>query len=139
MSLGPSIPALPMSDTAATTVFYRDRLKFTVEHSEESFLIVRRDACVLHLWLADDNRWRERADFVSAPIRSGAEDFLAGTASCRIEVSDGAELDALFAEMAEVDVLHRVSRSGVATTDYGMRELHVSDPDNNLLTFFCRV
>jgi hypothetical protein len=139
MPLGPSIPALPMSSTAATTVFYRDRLRFTVEHSEDAFLIVRRDACVLHLWLADDSGWRDRADFVSAPIRSGAEDFLAGTASCRIEVSDGAALDALFTEMTEEDVLHRVSRSGVATTDYGMREVHVTDSDNNLLTFFCRV
>jgi hypothetical protein len=40
--------------------------------------------------------------------------------------------------MTEADVLHRVSRSGVADTDYGMREMHVSDSDGNLLTFFCR-
>ena len=108
-------------------------------HADKDFAIVSRDGCVLHLWLADDVGWRQRQDFGRVPVVSGAEDFLAGTASCRIEVTGDGALDALYAEMKATDVLHRVSRSGVAVTDYGMREVHVSDPDGNLLSFFERI
>jgi hypothetical protein len=66
-------------------------------------------------------------------VRSGAESFIAGTASCRIRVFD---VDALYAEMAEADVLHPVSRDGVSDTDYGAREFATLDLDGNLVTFF---
>ena len=59
--------------------------------------------------------------------------FLAGTASCRIEVSD---VDALFAELQSAGVLHDVSRAGVTTTEFGTREFATLDSDGNLLTFF---
>jgi hypothetical protein len=67
------------------------------------------------------------------PICSGAESFLAGTASCRIQVSD---VDALFAELQSAGVLHDVSRAGVTATDFGTREFSTLDSDGNLLTFF---
>jgi hypothetical protein len=67
------------------------------------------------------------------PIRSGAESFLAGTASCRIEVAD---VDALFEELQSAGVLHDVSRGGVTATDFGTREFATLDGDGNLLTFF---
>ena len=68
------------------------------------------------------------------PICSGAESFLAGTASCRIEVSD---VDALFAELQSAGVLHHVSLAAVNATDFGTREFATLDSDGNLLTFFC--
>ena len=67
------------------------------------------------------------------PICSGAESFLAGTASCRIEVSD---IDALFDELRSVGVLHDVSREGMSATDFGTKEFATLDTDGNLLTFF---
>ena len=92
-----------------------------------------RDDTVLHLWGATDDEWRARADLHERPVCSGAESFLAGTASCRIEVAD---VDALFDELEPVGVLHDVSRGGVGTTDFGTREFATLDLDGNLLTFF---
>jgi hypothetical protein len=45
-------------------------------------------------------------------------------------------VDALFSELQEADVLHDVSRAGVATTDFGTRKFATLDVDGNLLTFF---
>jgi hypothetical protein len=73
------------------------------------------------------------AALAERPICSGAESFIAGTASCRIEVTD---VDALYAELASTDVLHPVSRDGVTTTDFGTREFATLDLDGNLLSFF---
>ncbi len=67
------------------------------------------------------------------PVSSGAESFLAGTASCRIEVDD---VDGLYAELAEMHVLHPVSRNGVTATDFGTREFATLDLDGNLIEFF---
>jgi hypothetical protein len=112
---------------------YRDRFGFDAAHETDDFAVVRRDDAVLHLWGATDGEWRSRSDLDRNPICSGAESFLAGTASCRIEVS---EVDALFAELAAAGVLHDVSRAGVTETDFGTREFATLDGDGNLLTFF---
>jgi catechol 2,3-dioxygenase-like lactoylglutathione lyase family enzyme len=138
MSLGPAVPALPISETAAATRFYRERLGFTIGYEEADFAIVRRDDCTLHLWLAADESWRDREDFRQRPVSSGAERFLAGMASCRIEVGDAESLARLFEELRDAGVLHYAS-SSLTTTDYGTQEFHVSDADGNLLTFFRRV
>jgi hypothetical protein len=82
---------------------------------------------------ATDEEWRSREDLAERPISSGAESFLSGTASCRIEVAD---VDALFGELQEKGVLHQVSRGGVDATDFGTREFATVDLDGNLLTFF---
>ena len=76
---------------------------------------------------------RAAAAHYRGPICSGAESFLAGTASCRIEVAD---VDALFDELRQEGVLHDVSLGGVAGTDFGTREFATVDLDGNLLTFF---
>lgn len=130
--LGRTIPALPVQDAAAAVSFYRDRLGFEALHEDDGFAVVRRDEAVLHLWQASDEGWRERAD-PRGPVRSGAESFLAGTASCRVEV-DG--VDELYAELSARDVLHPVSHGGVADTDFGTREFATVDLDGNLVTFF---
>ena len=84
------------------------------------------------VWEAGDDSWRER-DSIQNPVRSGAESFIAGTASCRIRV-DG--IDALYEELRAADVLHPVSRDGVSDEDYGAREFATLDADGNLVTFF---
>ena len=131
--LNRTIPALPVRDVAAAVAYYRDRFGFDVPHEADDFAVLVRDGAVLHLWGATDDDWRSRADFDQQPIFSGAESFLAGTASCRIEVSD---IDALFAELESAEVLHDVSHAGVSATDFGTREFSTLDGDGNLLTFF---
>ena len=94
---------------------------------------VRRDDPVLHLWESSDEAWRERFDFREHPVSSGAETFIAGTASCRI-MAEG--IDELYAELRSQGVLHTVSKDGLNETDFGTREFATLDLDGNLLTFF---
>jgi len=131
-TLEQTIPALPIRDAAAAVDFYRDRLGFDVLHHDGGFAVLARDEAVLHLWQAGDESWRER-ESLDEPVRSGAESFIAGTASCRIRV---AGVDELYEELRESDVLHRVSRDGVEETDYGTREFSALDLDGNLIGFF---
>jgi catechol 2,3-dioxygenase-like lactoylglutathione lyase family enzyme len=130
--LGRTIPALPVRDAAAAVAFYRDRLGFDLLHHDGGFAVLGRDDAVLHLWEAGDESWRERAAGAK-PVCSGAESFIAGTASCRIEVEG---VDELYAELRERDVLHPVSRKGVDDTDFGTREFATLDLDGNLVTFY---
>ena len=130
--LGRTIPALPVRDVAAAVAFYRGRLGFEAVHEAGGFAIVRRDDAVIHLWQADDETWRERPS-LERPVRSGAESFLAGTASCRVQVEG---VDELWEECRRADVLHRVSRDAVSQTDFGSREFATLDLDGNLVTFF---
>jgi catechol 2,3-dioxygenase-like lactoylglutathione lyase family enzyme len=128
-----TIPALPVRDVGAAVAYYRDRFGFESPHQTGDFAVLVRDDAVLHLWGATDDEWRARGDLERRPICSGAESFLAGTASCRIEVSD---IDALFDELQSAGVLHDVSRAGVSATDFGTTEFATLDSDGNLLTFF---
>lgn len=134
--LGQAIPALPVRDVATAAGHYRDAFGFEVVHADGSFAVLRRDAAEIHLWSADDEGWRTRDDLGSKPIDSGAESFLAGTASCRIAIRD---VDALYAELKAADVLHPVSRDAVTATDFGTREFATLDRDGNLITFFRRL
>ena len=128
-----TIPALPVRDVGAAVAYYHDRFGFDSPHETTDFAVLVRDDAVLHLWGATDDDWRARDDLDRRPVCSGAESFLAGTASCRIEVSD---IDALFAELQSAGVLHDVSREGVSATDFGTAEFATLDTDGNLLTFF---
>ncbi len=123
---------MPVRDVAAAVDFYRARLGFEVLHHDGGFAVMRRDEAVLHLWEAGDESWRER-DSSESPVRSGAESFIAGTASCRIRVEG---VDELFDELRQRDVLHPVSKGGVDDTDFGTREFATLDLDGNLLTYF---
>ena len=128
-----TIPALPVRDVPAAVAYYRQRFGLEPVHETEDFAVVVRDDAVVHLWGATDEGWRRRPDLAERPVSSGAESFLAGTASCRIEVAD---VDGLFAELERADVLHRVSREGPDDTDFGTREFATVDRDGNLVTFF---
>jgi catechol 2,3-dioxygenase-like lactoylglutathione lyase family enzyme len=133
--LGQAIPALPVRDAVASVDFYRDRLGFDVLHHDGGFAVLRRDDAVVHLWEASDETWRRGVD-LERPIDSGAESFIAGTASCRIAVEG---VDDLYAELEPRNVLHKVSRDGVTDTDFGTREFATLDRDGNLISFFQRV
>jgi catechol 2,3-dioxygenase-like lactoylglutathione lyase family enzyme len=131
--LGRTIPALPVRSIDAAVARYRERFGFEAPHVNHGFALLVRDDAEIHLWASSDEEWRARADFGERPVCSGAESFLAGTASCRIEIRG---VDALFEEMRDAGVLHEVSLSGVTTTDFGTREFATLDLDGNLLTFF---
>ena len=128
-----TIPALPVRDMTAAVAFYRDRLGFEIPYQAEGFARVVRDDVELHLWESGDEEWHDRADFTANPVRSGAEDFIAGTASCRIACDD---VDGLFEEYRASEVLHPVARDGPEDTEWGTREFGALDLDGNLLGFF---
>jgi catechol 2,3-dioxygenase-like lactoylglutathione lyase family enzyme len=130
--MGRTIPALPVREMTRAVAFYSDRLGFEVRHQDGGFAVVSRDDAVLHLWEASDESWRGRGS-PEQPVRSGAESFIAGTASCRIEVTG---VDELYDELRAAEVLHPVSSEGVSDTDYGSREFATLDGDGNLITFF---
>ena len=132
MTLTQTIPALPVRDAEAAVAFYRDKLGFEVLHHDGGFAVMGRDEAIVHLWEAGDESWRRR-ESIEEPVRSGAESFIAGTASCRIMVTG---VDELYAEMAAAEVLHPVSKGGVDDTDFGTREFATLDLDGNLVTFF---
>jgi uncharacterized glyoxalase superfamily protein PhnB len=129
MRLVHAIPALPVLNVAQSAVFYRDQLGFDLFHQDTGFAIVRRDGVELHLWQADDTRWEARNAW--PPVVSGAESFIAGTASCRIMVED---VDTLHAELQPQGILH--PNAQLTDQPWGSREFGVSDLDNNLITFF---
>jgi catechol 2,3-dioxygenase-like lactoylglutathione lyase family enzyme len=132
VTLTQTIPALPVRSAAEAVAFYRERLGFDVLHHDGGFAVLARDDAVLHLWEAGDESWRERDSF-ERPVCSGAESFIAGTASCRIRVEG---VDDLYDELKAAEVLHKVSVDGVEDTDFGTREFATVDLDNNLVTFF---
>lgn len=136
MAFSRTVPALPVRDMAAAITFYETRYGFEVIHADGGFARLHRDDAQLHLWLAGDTRWRERSDFADRPVRSGAEDFLAGTASCRIDVDSA---DEVFREMQRAGVLHHTHGDRAKDTDWGTREVDTLDLDGNLLTFVERV
>lgn len=136
MKLLKSIPALPVKEVVSATDFYRDRLGFSIGYTDENFAIVTRDSLELHLWAANDETWSRRTDVVSStPVVSGAESFLAGTASCRIEVSG---IDSLYEELKVTGVLYS-SDTIIEETPWGTREFPVLDLERNLLTFYERI
>jgi catechol 2,3-dioxygenase-like lactoylglutathione lyase family enzyme len=132
VSMSQTIPALPVRDAAKAVEFYCDKLGFEVFHHDGGFAVVGRDEAVLHLWEAGDESWRKR-DSIDEPVRSGAESFIAGTASCRIRVAD---VDGLYAELTGAGVIHPASGDGVTDTDYGARDFATVDLDGNLVVFF---
>ena len=131
--LGQTIPALPVADVAAAVAHYRDAFGFEPLHAEDGFAVLKRDDAEIPLWGATDGAWRTRDGLAERPVRSGAESFLAGTASCRIAAAD---VDGLYEELAVAGVLHPTSRDGVTDTDFGTREFATLDRDGNLIAFF---
>jgi catechol 2,3-dioxygenase-like lactoylglutathione lyase family enzyme len=135
VTLTQTIPAMPVREAAAAVDFYRDKLGFETLHHDGGFAVMGRDEAVVHLWEAGDETWRER-DSVERPVRSGAESFIAGTASFRVNVDSAEAVDRLYEELKRADVLHPVSKDGVDDTDFGTHEFAALDLDGNLIGFF---
>lgn len=127
------IPALPVIKIQKAVDFYQDKLGFHCVHKAEDFAILQRDKVELHLWAAFDKSWKWRSIFLFLrPIWSGAESFLAGTHSCRIEVE---AIDQLYREYKNSGVLYHNTKTVIEETPWGSREFAVLDLHRNLLTF----
>lgn len=117
-----AIPALPVSDEARAVRFLHDALGMTQLVFEGNGLgICRRDDIEIHVCLADGKA-------------RGAESYLAGSASCRIELTG---VDALHQHCRALGVVH--PNGPLRDTGWGTREFDVLDPDGNLITLFERV
>lgn len=125
-------PVLPVRDTADACAFYREAAGFRTVHREAGYAILARDAVEIHLWRAGDESWRDRGG--DPPIVSGAESFLAGTASCRVRVDGPAALEAVHARCQAAGVVH--PNGPLQDKPYGLREFAILDRDGNLTTFF---
>ena len=133
MRLVRSIPALPVQDIQRAVEFYSQRLGFSCDVQKNDFARMVRDEVAVDLWPACDRSWRARTGApAAAPVKSGAESFLAGTASCRIEVQG---IDALYAEYKQQGVLYGPD-TVVEKTPWSTREFAALDLERNLLTFY---
>lgn len=131
MRLLSAIPALPVSDLSRSVKFYVEQLKFVLLVQKEGFAKLTCDAVELHLWSACDEGWRLRSG--ECPVQTGAESFLAGTASCRIAVEGVQEWHEA---LRPLGILH--GDGALEATPWGTREFAIVDPDENLVTFFER-
>jgi len=111
-------PAFAVSDVGRGVAFFVDVLGFDKVVADGSFALVRRDRVALTMWHADG----------SAP---GAERELAGSVSCRVQVTG---IDDWYHHCRDAGCVH--SNGAIADTDWGTREFHVLDPDHNLITFW---
>jgi catechol 2,3-dioxygenase-like lactoylglutathione lyase family enzyme len=135
MKMKKAIPALPVQDIKQSMEFYTTKLGFTIRHHDDGFCVAVRDEVEIHLWKSGDETWKTKgADLAAEPIGSGAESFLAGTASCRIEVQG---INELFEEYKKQGVIYNPDTI-VETQPWGTREFPALDHHRNLLTFYER-
>jgi hypothetical protein len=128
-----TIPAFPVKLIDKAVDFYETRFGFNCRHKEKYFAILHRGDIELHLWASCDNSWKWSSILLFAkPIWTGAESFLAGTHSCRIQVKG---IDELFEELKATNVLHS-RKTVIEKTYYGTREFPTLDLHGNLLTFY---
>ncbi|MBC3538370.1 bleomycin resistance protein [Rufibacter sediminis] len=133
MKMKKSIPALPVRNIGESIKFYSEKLGFEARHYEDEFAILVRDEVELHLWKSGDESWRSKGAALSIlPVCSGAESFLAGTASCRIEVQG---INELFREYQSQGVIYDTN-TVVVEQPWGDREFPVLDHHRNLITFY---
>jgi hypothetical protein len=113
-----AIPALPVSDVKRAVEYYVTKFGFTEDYVGDDYGVVRRDDVEIHLWPANQ------------PGTAGAEPHLAGSASCRIRVSD---VSALYEEMTANAVVHP---NGALDDHPWGPEFTTVDLDNNAITFY---
>lgn len=129
MKMLQAYPYLPVRDIARSVAFFRDKVGLPPRHQEGGFAILSRDAIEVHLWQANDESWRTRIR--DQPIISGAESFIAGTASCRIRVEG---VEALYDDLRPLGIVH--NNAPLTVQPWGDRDFAILDPDGNLVTFF---
>jgi hypothetical protein len=127
-----SIPAIPVIDIVIAAHFYKTKMGFNITHKDEAFAILKRDEVELHLWAANDESWKDNYSPSSSPVKSGAESFIAGTASCRIEVES---IQELYKEYKIEEILYNQS-TVVSEKPWRTLEFEVLDLHGNLLVFY---
>ncbi|CAG5001368.1 bleomycin resistance protein [Dyadobacter sp. BHUBP1] len=133
MKMKKTIPALPVKNIDESVKFYSEKLGFTAPYYDDGFAKVVRDEIEIHLWASSDESWKNKGlSLVADPICSGAESFLAGTASCRIEVQG---IDELYEEYKKQGVIYDTD-TVVQEQPWGDREFPALDHHRNLLTFY---
>ena len=116
-----AVPALPVSDERAAVRFLEQALGLAeLVHDGVGLGILVRDDVELHVWVADGSA-------------AGAERHLAGSASCRLEVTS---VDELYEHCRRLGVVH--PRAPLTDQPWGTREFGVLDPDGNLLSLYER-
>ena len=117
-----AVPALPVSDERRAVAFFTEVLGFEElrDADDRGLGILRRDAVEVQVWVADGSA-------------VGAERHLAGSASCRLQVTG---VDDLYERCAAAGVVH--PRATLADQPWGTREFGVLDPDGNLIGLFER-
>jgi catechol 2,3-dioxygenase-like lactoylglutathione lyase family enzyme len=128
-----SIPALPVVSIEKAIDFYETKMGFTARHREKTFGILVRDAVEIHLWASCDKSWKFRSLVLFLkPVWTGAETFLAGTASCRVEVEG---IDELYQEYKAQGILHN-EHAVIEEQYWGHRDFPILDLYGNLITFY---
>ena len=122
-------PNLPVRNIARSVEFFREKVGLPPRHQEDGFAILSRDAIEVHLWLANDESWRTRNG--DQLIVSGAESFIAGTASCRVRVEG---VEELYNSALRLGIVH--GNAPLTDQPWGDRDFAIQDPDGNLVTFF---
>jgi catechol 2,3-dioxygenase-like lactoylglutathione lyase family enzyme len=129
MEMLQAYPSLPVREIARSVEFFRDKVGLPPRHQEDGFAILSRDTVEVHLWRANDESWRMRKH--DKPIVSGAESFIAGTASCRIRVEG---VEELYDALLPLGIVH--DNAPLTVQPWGDRDFAILDPDGNLVTFF---
>lgn len=110
-------PALPVSDERRAVAFLEAALGMEeLTDGDAGLGILRRDRVEIHVWVADGR----------AP---GAEAHLAGSASCRVEVTG---IAGLHRHCEQLGVVH--PNAPLREQPWGTTEFGVLDPDGNLIT-----
>lgn len=126
------MPALPVTDLLDGVAFYRDTLGFSCVYLDEGGTAVLQLGKVeLHLWLSNDESWKSR-DLNEKQIVSGAETFIAGTHSCRIEVNG---VFTLYEHYKKLKCLHPDAKAP-EKKPWDATEFGILDPYGNLIIFF---
>lgn len=128
-TLKAAIPVLPVRAISDAARFYAAKMGFRIAYEDDGYALLARDQIEIHLWAATDTAWEQREG--GKPVVSGAETFLAGTASCRVHADD---IDALFESFRGADIIH--PNGSLADKPYGLREFAVLDMDGNMITFY---
>ena len=116
-----AVPALPVSDERRAVAFFESALGMTeVVDAGTGLGILQRGPVELHVWLADGSA-------------RGAEAYLPGSASCRIEVTG---IDELYGHCEDLGVVH--PNGQLRQQQWGVRDFAVLDPDGNLIGLYER-
>ncbi len=122
-AFGPATPLLRQFDEAQARAFYVDFLGFTVDWQHrfgENFPLYQQvslGGCVLHL--------------------TGHHGDCCPGGAVRIPVADVATLQAFQQRLLAADYRH--AKPGLQDTPWGTREMAITDPSGNRLTFFAEL